>query len=136
MNGGSGHSVPIEHHFDERVEGLRREFDARFIRIEEKLDEAAKTPWTTVFAIAGFVVTVAIPTIGPRAIGSAPPGQSLLERACRSVRDQTLPALGGIAVALDADHLGAASTRQRALDMVETDFTAFLDDDDFFYDHY
>lgn len=76
-------------------------------------------------------ITVAIPTIPRRALGSAPPGESLLERAIDSVRAQTLPAR--IAVALDANGEGAAATRQRALDLVETEWVAFLDDDDIMY---
>lgn len=69
-----------------------------------------------------MTITVAIPTIPPR--------QHLLARALRSVFEQTRSAY--IATALDAAREGAARTRQRALDAVTTDWTAFLDDDDYF----
>jgi len=72
-------------------------------------------------------VTVAMPAIPPR-VG----GQLFLD-AVNSVRSQTLPPEGGISCALDVDRNGAAVTRQRALDGVRTTWTAFLDDDDYFY---
>jgi hypothetical protein len=68
-------------------------------------------------------ITVVIPSIPPR--------RPLLHRAIFSVLDQTMPATA-IAVAVDHDRLGAAHTRQRALDMVDTRWVAFLDDDDEF----
>jgi len=74
-------------------------------------------------------ITVAIPTIPPRVGG-------LLDEAVASVRAQTLVPLGGISVALDVDHAGAAVTRQRALDAVRTEWVAFLDDDDTLYPHH
>lgn len=66
-------------------------------------------------------VTVVIPTIPPR--------RALLERALRSVLAQTLPA-AAVSVAVDLNREGAAKTRQRALDAVQTEWAAFLDDDD------
>jgi hypothetical protein len=66
-------------------------------------------------------ITVAIPTIPPR--------YQLLARAIRSVSTQTLPA-DALSVSWDIEHEGAAATRQRALDGVQTGWTAFLDDDD------
>lgn len=57
----------------------------------------------------------------------------LFAHAVESVQTQTLPPAGGISVALDVDHAGAAATRQRALDAVRTEWVAFLDDDDYFY---
>lgn len=69
-------------------------------------------------------ITVVTPTIPPR-------GEMLL-RALRSVTEQTLPARA-LSVAVDTQHAGAASTRQRALEAVQTGWTAFLDDDDWFY---
>lgn len=68
-------------------------------------------------------VTVAIPHIPVR--------HSLLLRAIDSVQRQDLPA-AGISVAVDYLKQGAALTRQRALDGVNTPWTAFLDDDDEF----
>lgn len=68
-------------------------------------------------------VTVAIPHIPVR--------RDLLIRAMRSIQDQVLPA-ASIAVATDYMKQGAAVNRQRALDMVKTPWTAFLDDDDEF----
>lgn len=68
-------------------------------------------------------ITVAIPTIPPRV--------GLLQRAVASVLSQTHPA-AGLAIAIDYTKQGAPATRQRALDMVDTQWVAFLDDDDEF----
>lgn len=68
-------------------------------------------------------ITVAIPSIPPRG--------HLLARAVASVASQTLPA-AGLAIAIDSLRQGAGATRQRALDMVDTQWVAFLDDDDEF----
>jgi glycosyltransferase involved in cell wall biosynthesis len=66
-------------------------------------------------------VTVVIPTIPTR--------QRMFERALRSVARQTHgPAM--TVVEIDLEKSGAAATRQRGLDRVETEFVAFLDDDD------
>jgi glycosyltransferase involved in cell wall biosynthesis len=54
----------------------------------------------------------------------------LYERAVASVYAQTLPPAGGLAVALDVDREGAAATRNRALELVETEWVAFVDSDD------
>jgi glycosyltransferase involved in cell wall biosynthesis len=66
-------------------------------------------------------VTAVIPTIPPR--------EYYLERALRSVIHQTRP-VDAISVAVDHDHEGAAATRNRALAAVQTEWAAFLDDDD------
>lgn len=66
-------------------------------------------------------ITVVIPTIPPR--------YDLLARAIRSVALQELRP-DQLSVAWDTEHQGAAVTRQRALDGVQTGWTAFLDDDD------
>lgn len=66
-------------------------------------------------------ITVVIPTIPPR--------RAMLKRAIDSVLEQTMPP-AAIAIAVDFDRLGAAVTRQRALDTVTTRWVAFLDDDD------
>jgi glycosyltransferase involved in cell wall biosynthesis len=65
-------------------------------------------------------ITVAIPTIPGR--------RELLHRAIDSVRAQTHPTK--IQVALDTNGEGAAATRNRALAQVDTEWVAFLDDDD------
>jgi hypothetical protein len=66
-------------------------------------------------------ITVVIPTIPPRA--------RLLTRALESAAVQTLtPA--AIIVEVDDTGTGAAATRNRALERVETEWVAFLDDDD------
>jgi glycosyltransferase involved in cell wall biosynthesis len=64
---------------------------------------------------------------------TVPPRGRLLARAIRSVGTQTLPATA-ISIAVDAAHLGAPATRQRALDGVgsDVDWVAPLDDDDEF----
>lgn len=66
-------------------------------------------------------ITVCIPTIPPR--------RALLRRALDSVTHQTMPA-AAVSVAVDLNREGAARTRQRALDAVQTRWVAFLDDDD------
>lgn len=68
-------------------------------------------------------ITVVIPTIPGR--------EADLQRALYSVSCQTLPA-HKVIVALDQDGEGAAATRQRGLEQVETPWVAFLDDDDWF----
>lgn len=69
-------------------------------------------------------ITVAIPTIPPR--------QQLLGRALLSVMRQELPA-DAISISVDNDRSGAAVNRQLALEAVNTEWTAFLDDDDELY---
>jgi glycosyltransferase involved in cell wall biosynthesis len=68
-------------------------------------------------------ITVVIPTFPARA--------ELLARAIQSVQAQTLPAQG-IIVSTDNAGLGAPATRHRGLQSVQTEWTAFLDDDDEF----
>lgn len=70
------------------------------------------------------MITVVVPTIPPR--------KRMLARAVASVMDQTFPA-HAIAVPVDVEKQGAAVNRQRGLEMVTTDWVAFLDDDDYFY---
>jgi len=75
-------------------------------------------------------ITVVIPTIPPRA--------AMLERALHSVRGAAsamevhfgdkVPV--SIVTVVDHGHQGAARTRHRGLLAVETEWTAFLDDDD------
>lgn len=72
-------------------------------------------------------ITVVVPTIPGR--------QQSLARALESVRAQSFPA-AAIVVELDVDRTGAAATRNRAVERVDTAWTAFLDDDDQLYpDH-
>jgi hypothetical protein len=66
-------------------------------------------------------ITVAIPTIPPRA--------AMLAQAVASVLAQELSA-SALSIAVDLHRQGAASTRDRALRAVQTEWTAFLDDDD------
>lgn len=68
-------------------------------------------------------VTVCIPTIPPRFV--------MLTQAVHSVAAQELPA-AAISIAVDTEHMGAWHTRQRAVDAVQTEWLAFLDDDDLF----
>lgn len=72
-------------------------------------------------------VTVVVPHIPVR--------ERLLKRALSSVIHQTqLPM--DVIVVTDVNHEGAAVTRNRGLAMVETEYVAFLDDDDWLYsDH-
>lgn len=74
-----------------------------------------------------MTITVVVATIPPRA--------DLLARALASVATQTLPP-AEVVVECDTDRLGAAATRNRALERVATEWVAFLDDDDELYpDH-
>lgn len=70
------------------------------------------------------------PTVGV-AIPTIPPRSELLCRALRSVQAQTYP-VSQVSIATDHTRQGAASTRQRALDGITTEWCAFLDDDDEF----
>lgn len=73
------------------------------------------------------MITVVVTTIEPR----AGPG-GLLERAVRSAQAQTFKP-DRILVHLDRDRAGAATNRNAALEAVETEWVAFLDDDDALY---
>src|SRR5262245_32471965 len=55
----------------------------------------------------------------------------MFRTAIESAVTQTLPP-AALSVAIDVDRLGAAPTRQRALEAVQTDWVAFLDSDDLF----
>ena len=66
-------------------------------------------------------VTVCIPSIPRRA--------TLLEEAIRSVEDQTYSGVKCV-VEIDTVGLGAAKNRNAALTRAETEWVAFLDDDD------
>jgi hypothetical protein len=93
--------------------------------------------------------TVAMPVIPPRGFGGDShkyayrvegieyvEGGGLMEQAVASVHAQTVAPIGGIQLAADLDRQGAAATRQRALEVVETEYVSFLDDDDLFYPHH
>lgn len=71
-------------------------------------------------------VTVAIPAHPARV------ANGMLTRALLSLREQDLPP-AAVAVECDTRGAGAAATRQRALDRVETPWVAFLDSDDWLY---
>lgn len=73
------------------------------------------------------MITVIIPTIPPRA--------HLLQRAIASVYRQTLPPHSTI-IQTDLNREGSAATRNRALAAVQTEWVAFLDDDDEFLPHH
>ena len=66
-------------------------------------------------------VTIVIPTLSIRG--------AKLSRAVGSVLQQTHP-VASVAVAVDHDHDGAWSTRNRAVAMAQTEWVGFLDDDD------
>lgn len=71
-------------------------------------------------------ITVVIPAHPARVMNG------MLDRAVASVTAQTLPA-AALSIAVDHNREGAARTRQRALEAVRTEWTAFLDSDDFLY---
>lgn len=66
-------------------------------------------------------ITVCIPSIPPRS--------ELLKRAIQSVTSQVLPP-AAIAISMDINREGAWTTRMRAAQMAQTEWIAFLDDDD------
>lgn len=68
------------------------------------------------------VVTVVVPYHPARA------RNGMLQRAVASVNRQTVPR--HLITVEDTDRQGAAATRQRGLDQVTTEWTAFLDSDD------
>lgn len=68
-------------------------------------------------------ITVVIPSIPVRPL--------YLQRAINSVIQQTYKA-AALSIAIDVHREGAAATRQRALEAVQTPWVAFLDDDDAF----
>lgn len=73
------------------------------------------------------MITVVVATIPPRV--------ELLARAAASIAAQTLPPTK-VVVETDHDRQGAAAVRNRALAKVDTEWVAFLDDDDELYpDH-
>lgn len=69
-------------------------------------------------------ITVVIPTIPPR--------DQILKRAVESVHAQ-FHLQTRLIVRLDEERRGAAATRHAGLMNVQTEWVAFLDDDDFFY---
>lgn len=69
-------------------------------------------------------VTVVIPTIPPRS--------TLLEMAYRSCLNQDYPAAKVVTVT-DVEGVGPARTRNTGLQVVSTEWVAFLDDDDYLY---
>lgn len=68
-------------------------------------------------------VTAVIPVHLPRL------NSPVMDRALHSVRIQTRP-VDAISISVDTTHAGAAETRNRALEGVTTEWTAFLDSDD------
>jgi hypothetical protein len=74
-------------------------------------------------------VTAVIPTI------PVPGREILLREALQSVLTQT-EHVAAIALVVDWGHEGAAQTRQRGLDMVDTEWVSFLDDDDLWHAHH
>lgn len=70
-------------------------------------------------------ITVVIPTIKTR--------RRLLQRALASVEGQAYGGNIEVSIEYDEKREGAGPTRNRALRRVETEWTAFLDDDDLFY---
>lgn len=75
-----------------------------------------------------------MPSVGV-AIPSIPARPDMLARALSSVTIQTrLP--DQISVVIDHDHRGAAPTRNRAWQALQTDWVAFMDDDDELLPHH
>lgn len=75
----------------------------------------------------GSGITLVIPSIPLR--------KASLVQAMASAMLNTLPP-DAYAIAIDHDGEGAAVTRQRALDMVQTPYVAFMDDDDELMDNH
>jgi glycosyltransferase involved in cell wall biosynthesis len=72
-------------------------------------------------------VTVVIPSLDTR--------NEYLQEAISSVLLQTLPA-SGLIVEVDKERQGAWVTRNKAMMKADTEWTAFLDDDDLFLPHH
>lgn len=72
-------------------------------------------------------VTMVVPTIPPRT--------KMLRRALWSIMQQT-HSPSGIVVVADREHDGAAVVRNRGLAMVDTEWVAFVDDDDQLLPHH
>jgi hypothetical protein len=70
------------------------------------------------------MVTIVIPTIG----------RASIEAAVNSVYQQTVPAK--LLVMYDGLRSGATITRNRAIPLIDTEWTGFLDDDDTLNKHY
>lgn len=66
---------------------------------------------------------------------SIPPRADMLARALHTVTTQART-VDAIHVAIDRDRGGAARTRNRALNAADTDYVAFLDDDDAWLPHH
>jgi glycosyltransferase involved in cell wall biosynthesis len=62
---------------------------------------------------------------------SIPPRALMRDRAMGSIWQQTYP-VSQLSLSVDHEKSGAAANRQRALDGITTEWTAFLDDDDAF----
>lgn len=69
-------------------------------------------------------ISVIVPTVAPR--------RAMLREALRSVADQAMPP-AAIIIQDDVNREGAAATRQKAQDRVDTEWTCPLDDDDILY---
>lgn len=69
------------------------------------------------------------PTVPPRL------GGPLIRRALNSIADQKRPANEEI-IQVDWERAGPAATRNAAIDRVDSDWVAFLDDDDWWYPHH
>lgn len=59
-----------------------------------------------------------------------PQRSNLLRHAVESVRQQALEPAGGLSVSVDYNYAGAPATRTKALRGADTEWVAFLDDDD------
>jgi len=66
---------------------------------------------------------------------SIPQRTEMLHRALRTVTDQTLLP-ENIIVSYDFEGLGHAGNRNKAVEMVTTEWTAFVDDDDYLLPHH
>lgn len=77
--------------------------------------------------VLGLGITVVTPSVPPRA--------GMLADAMASVSAQTLAPVAHVVV-VDHEGNGEAATRNRGLFAVDTEWTAFLDDDDVLYPHH
>ena len=58
-----------------------------------------------------------------------------LAKAVNSVLEQTYP-VDAVIISVDHDHVGAAMNRDNGIALVQTEWVAFLDDDDWWYPHH
>lgn len=125
-HGATGAAAPSrgEHYRNVDPDKLRDALRNHFLHVEVEYQNPPGDAyaWARTADQVSHQISVIIPTIPSRA--------KMLRRALDSVEAQSLPATAVI-VEHDTDREGPAAVRNRAASRVETDWIAFLDDDDY-----